>query len=89
MFPLVPTGLLMHNRFDSLSKIGEVTCPVFLAHGTADRKIPASHSERLYEAANEPKQYFPMPGVGHNDIPMTDECFEALQKFLDAGRSFP
>ena len=59
--------------------------PVILltAHGTADRVIPFSHGQRLYEATTAPKkEFFAMQGVDHtlDDGPMHAE----LLKFLAA-----
>ena len=50
----------MSNRFDNLSKLPEVHCPVFVARSaTADRVVPVSSTrETLYTAANEPKHFF-------------------------------
>jgi len=39
--------------------------PLFLLHGTADRKIPFSHSERLREAAGQPVELWLAPGADH------------------------
>jgi fermentation-respiration switch protein FrsA (DUF1100 family) len=77
----VPKQLLMRNRFDSRSKIGSIHRPVFIAHGTADTLIPHSHGVRLFEAANEPKRLFSMPGGGHNDS-LPEEFFTSLREFL-------
>jgi pimeloyl-ACP methyl ester carboxylesterase len=82
LFPILPAKLIMRNRFDNLSKIGRCTGPVFLAHGTADWKIPMSHSEELYKAAPGPKRFFPMEGVGHGFPSLTDECLDELAAFL-------
>ena len=81
-FPFLPTHWLMRNRFDSLSKIGTVSAPVFIAHGTDDRTIPYSQGETLFAAANEPKQFLRMPGKGHNDC-LSPELFVELKRFLD------
>ena len=69
----VPKKAMMTNRFDSLSKIGRCHSPVFIAHGTADTLIPHSQGEQLFEAANEPKRFAPMPGKDHNDELPTEE----------------
>jgi fermentation-respiration switch protein FrsA (DUF1100 family) len=76
-----PKQLLMRNRFDNQSKIGSIHRPVFVAHGTADTLIPHSHGVKLFEAANEPKRFYSMPGGGHNDG-LPDEFFTSLRKFL-------
>jgi uncharacterized protein len=82
MFPILPTFTLMKNRFESIRKIPLIKTPVFIAHGTADRTIPYSHSEELFAAANEPKELFLMPGEDHNDG-LRDNFLIALKGFLD------
>jgi fermentation-respiration switch protein FrsA (DUF1100 family) len=81
LYPWLPVRWLMRNRFNNLAKIGDCKGPVFIAHGTTDTLIPFSQSERLFAAAAEPKRFFTMPGVDHND-PVSGECFEALRQFL-------
>jgi fermentation-respiration switch protein FrsA (DUF1100 family) len=56
-----------HSRFDSLAKIARVKAPALIIHGTGDRVVPYSMGRRLYEAANEPKTFFPVDGAGHDD----------------------
>jgi uncharacterized protein len=87
MFPFVPTRLLMRNRFDNLEKIGRCKCPVYLAHGADDWKIPPSHSEQLCEAVTGPRRCFLMEGVGHGWPCLTDECLADLKRFLSETQS--
>ncbi len=82
-FPFLPAHALMRTRFDNLAKIGRCPRPVFFLHGTADRVVPFGHSEQLYAAANEPKQFLRLDGFGHSMLigePFTTE----LVKFLNA-----
>jgi uncharacterized protein len=81
LYPFLPARLLMHNRFDSLSRIVDCHRPVFVAHGTTDELIPFALGKRLFEAANEPKQFLEFPGIGHND-PFPGEFYTALAAFL-------
>ena len=60
MFPWLPVRWLMRTRFDNLTKIKSCTRPVFIGHGTADALIPFTQGKSLFEAANEPKQFFPL-----------------------------
>jgi len=39
--------------------------PLLLIHGEADGPVPVDHSERLFEAAAEPKELWRLPGVTH------------------------
>ncbi|MGH8727112.1 MAG: alpha/beta hydrolase [Burkholderiales bacterium] len=54
--PFVPVDRFLRQRFDSLSKIGALSLPVLLIHGTSDRKIPFQMSERLFEAVASTKK---------------------------------
>jgi len=48
--------------------IGSVKCPVLLIAGTEDRRTTLDESTRLYEAAPEPKEFWPVPGAAHVDL---------------------
>jgi fermentation-respiration switch protein FrsA (DUF1100 family) len=67
-FPVIPVRWLMKDRFDSLSRVTEITEPLLVMHGDRDRVIPQSQGLELYTAANEPKEGFWPNGVGHNDL---------------------
>jgi len=82
-FPFLPVRLLMRNRLDSLSKIGDYHGPLLQSHSVDDEVIPYDLGARLFEAANEPKQFIEMQGRGHNDRP-TREYKQALDAFLDS-----
>jgi uncharacterized protein len=81
LHPWLPVRWFMRNRFDSLSKIGNCTAPVFIVHGTADTLIPFEFGQRLFAAANEPKQFMAVEGSDHND-PLPVEFFQKLNAFL-------
>jgi fermentation-respiration switch protein FrsA (DUF1100 family) len=82
VYPWLPARWLVRNKFENLAKIGRCTRPVFVAHGTADRLVPFEHGQRLYDAANEPKRFFTMPGADHGD-PLTSDFFVSLAEFLN------
>lgn len=64
-YPFVPVRLLMRDRFDNLGKIGRVTAPVLVLHGTADGVIPFGHAAALAAAAGERARLVPFAGRGH------------------------
>ena len=53
---MFPVRSLVLDRFDSLSKIGRVRCPVFVMHGERDQVIPIRYGRELFLAAPEPKE---------------------------------
>jgi fermentation-respiration switch protein FrsA (DUF1100 family) len=60
--------VLVPDAFPSLRRIERLQCPLLVVHGEADEVVPASHGERLYAVAPEPKSLRTVPGVGHNDL---------------------
>lgn len=56
------------DKFDSLSKIENVKCPVLVIHGKKDTLIPFWHGEMLLERANEPKFSFWIEEANHNNV---------------------
>ncbi len=54
--------------FDTLRRIGGIAAPVFVIHGDADEIVPISQGRRVFEAANQPKQFWAVAGAGHNDL---------------------
>lgn len=78
----LPVKRLMRTRLDSLAKIKDYRGPLLQAHGDADRIIPYAIGRRLFEAANEPKQFVTVPGGDHNDG-RSRQFYEALDRWLD------
>jgi fermentation-respiration switch protein FrsA (DUF1100 family) len=81
-FPWLPARYFVRHRFDNLSKLPFVRRPTFVVHGTADRVVPFVHGERLFAAANEPKEFFAIPDNDHNDK-LPDEMFDRLRQFVE------
>jgi fermentation-respiration switch protein FrsA (DUF1100 family) len=81
-YPFLPTRKLMRTRFDNLQKIAACHRPAFIAHGTADEAVPFSHSEVLFAAANEPKEFLRLDGFGHT-LKLGDALCLPLARFLD------
>ena len=80
-------GVLVRNRFDSLSRIRDVRAPVFVVHGTDDILIPNRLSRRLLAAAPCRAGTLYLPGVPHvalgNDP--SGKAVAALRAFLSGG----
>ena len=85
----LPVGLILTQRFDALSKIGEVRMPVLIAHGTRDSIVPVQMSERLYEAARAPKKLLKVEGAGHHNLSGAgfDQYRAAIAELFDRGQA--
>jgi fermentation-respiration switch protein FrsA (DUF1100 family) len=78
----LPVALLMHDQFRSVDWIGDLRVPLLVMHGEEDSVIPIALSELLFKAANEPKRYLRLPGVGHETI-LESGGISAVRSFLD------
>ena len=90
-FPFFPAELLIKYRYDSISKISKVSCPMLFTHSPADELIPFDRGKRLFEAAPEPKTFYEISG-GHNQRTYLDESgyikvIDDLLKQESAGRN--
>jgi len=72
MFPLLPVGFVCRFKYDSLSRMSRVKCPVLVAHGPGDEMIPFKHGQSLFLAANEPSLFVTLQGL-HNDSGLSSE----------------
>ena len=63
-YPFMPTGLIVKHRYETISKLADIHCPVVFIHSKQDEVIPFEQSLRNFAAANEPKQFIEIHG-GH------------------------
>jgi uncharacterized protein len=84
-----PAGLLLTQRFDALTRAGELRMPALFVHGTADRFVPPSMSERLYAAAPEPKRLLMIEGATHSNYGGVglDDYRRAIEDFVGVART--
>lgn len=81
-YPFIPTWMI-RTRLDSLAKIGEVTCPIMVAHSPADDVVPYECGERLFATARGDKRFVEIEGAGHNETWLVGG-----ERYLDAVRGF-
>jgi hypothetical protein len=83
---IFPINFLLSERFDSLSKIQSLKVPVLFLHGKSDSVVPSEMSQRLYDAASEPKQLFIISGADHVKIyqPGEQSYLKAIQRFIES-----
>lgn len=80
--PFLPMRWLMRHRLESIKKLPHYHGPVLIAHGDIDRVIPFRHGQRLYQAANEPKEFVRLPNHDHV-TPLPSQFYKALDAFLE------
>ena len=65
-YPYLPARLLTRIRYDSLSRIANVHCPVFSAHSRDDETVPFELGRALADAAPKLKRFVVLTGA-HNE----------------------
>jgi|CXWL01.1.fsa_nt_gi fermentation-respiration switch protein FrsA (DUF1100 family) len=84
-YRFLPVRWLLRHRYDSIDKVGRVSCPKLFIHSTGDTLIPIANGKALFDAASEPKQFLQTPGE-HNEggFMYSHEYTAKLKEFLDS-----
>ena len=81
------------DMFPNVDRISDVSCPVFVMHGTHDEVVPFWHGQELFLHTKIKWRHKPfwITGAGHNNIEMllreSGLLFKKLAEFLDACRA--
>jgi alpha-beta hydrolase superfamily lysophospholipase len=75
------------QQFDIFTDVRKIHAPLILVAGELDTAVPPEDVKRIFDTANEPKQYILMKGIGHDyrnnpseiDI-VNDKILEILPK---------
>ena len=55
VYPYIPVGLLLKDKYENEKKIKNINIPVLVLHGEADKIVPFKMGKKIYEIANQPK----------------------------------
>lgn len=66
-YPYLPVHFVIRSQLNSVEKIRKIHTPLLQIHGNNDNIIPIELGEKLFKAANEPKELYIIDGSGHND----------------------
>jgi uncharacterized protein len=82
---IVPVRWLVRDQFHSDERIGRVTAPLLIMHGTSDPVISIGFGERLFALAHQPKQFVRFPGGDHDNL---DDygAIETARQFIGAAK---
>jgi fermentation-respiration switch protein FrsA (DUF1100 family) len=83
--PFIPV-FIFKSRFDSLSKIKKIRSPKLILNSASDEIVPFELGRRLFDNAEEPKEFVEMQG-GHNDAFLVsgDLFVSAIDSFIERG----
>lgn len=63
--------------------------PLLIVHGDRDLYFPAEHARQLYAAANEPKELWIIPGMGHAESGTSDDLAMRIAAWTDKVSAAP
>lgn len=81
---LPSTNPAFWNQIDPYAFLGDITAPVEIQHGTADKSVPVELSDRLHEAlqnAGKSVEYHVYPGDDHNIGKNVSKAFDRTIDF--------
>ena len=81
-------SLMVTQKFDALARAKSLRAPALFMHGTADRLIPPAMTERLFEAAPEPKKLHLIQGANHGNWTGAglDDYRRVVLQFVESAR---
>jgi fermentation-respiration switch protein FrsA (DUF1100 family) len=62
LYPFLPAN------YNNLEKVSHLLVPKLIIHGEEDEVVPFSMGQKLFEAAADPKFFYPVEKAGHNDV---------------------
>jgi hypothetical protein len=78
-------AFLAGASFNNIEKIQNITCPVLVIHGDADRVIPYRMGVEIYEKINTEKELITICGAGHDNISadFKPQYWEPISEFIN------
>ena len=81
--PYFPVKLISRYRYDTLSKMDRIHCPVLIVHSRDDELIPFRHAQRLYAAVTGKKEFIEVGGPHKGGYkPTLGKYQRGVQRFL-------
>jgi fermentation-respiration switch protein FrsA (DUF1100 family) len=65
LYPWLPVRLISRFRYSTRDHVRQVKCPLLVIHSPDDELIPYALGRKVFEAANEPKEFLEITGP-HN-----------------------
>jgi len=83
IFPFLPVRWLSRFSYDAVRYLRSVKSPVLIIHSRNDDIVPFKNGKRLFETANNPKEFLEISG-SHNDgfIISGDRYIDGINSFI-------
>ena len=81
VYPYIPVGILLKDRYENEKKIKHINIPILVMHGEADQIVPFKMGKKIYEIANKPK-YSYFTKYDNHMMEYDDKLVFALSSFI-------
>ena len=89
-YPYLPVRLFARFGYRTIDYVRDIDCPVMVIHSREDQLIPFELGTRLFEAANEPKEFVEITGSHNDGFLISGKVYkDAWQKWLKFLKSQP
>lgn len=82
--PFLPVNWVLRYKLRTDKWIAKVQCPTYILHGTKDKLIPITHSEKLQSKNPKKITLIRIHGGGHNNLPNYPEYHNFIRDILQA-----
>jgi fermentation-respiration switch protein FrsA (DUF1100 family) len=84
-FPFLPVAALVQDKYPNEERIRHVDVPTIVIAGSSDRTVPVEQSERVYQAAADPRKLVIIEGADHNDQGLSAgaDLLDEIVDFID------
>ena len=83
VYPYIPVGLLLKDRYENDKKIKNINIPLLVMHGEEDQIIPFKMGKKIYEIANKPK-YSYFTKYDNHMMEYDEKLVFALRSFMES-----
>lgn len=85
VFPILSHVVILRFRFDTADYIRGVMSPLLVVHSPEDEIVPFQLGEKVYQAANKPKQFVAIKGDHNTGFLRSQPAYEqALEEFISS-----
>ncbi len=80
----LPARWVMDVEFNFIQKVRALVIPLLVIHGERDSVVPIGLGRQVFDAADEPKQWYVVLGAEHNNVPFVggEPYFQHIHAFL-------
>ncbi len=85
-YPIYPVSLLLHDRYDSVSRTKKINAKTFIVMAQNDKVIMAERTHKLIDAFDPAQlEVTVIKDRGHNDISSDATYYKIMQDFIGEG----